>query len=379
MSGPSDRRFDLNLGEETATPSPDNIWRPSFISPTGPLTVGDSVMKNDMTAAVVARNLLTPKDNRLLSKRSDELAVKDSLALSVQCAGSVSNMAQRLFARTRQVESLAAEVMSLKQEIRGLKHENKQLHRLAHDYATNMKRKLDQMKESDGKVLLDHQRFVGLFQRHLLPSSSGAVPGNEASNDEPPMPPPSGVLSSTEAPDNHPPVLSLSGALPTAETSPKQPLLEKSKSLSGCETAEYQGAVAYGGSPPSLQAKRPEWMQDNTFLYSSDCKVVFMKVFPYLVNYNISKFEIHRSSTTSEIQLRNSIFSCSDQHTFFIEVVPQLVNYNISKFEIPRSSITPEIQIFETSQQLRNLQESDCHVWSFNTLISVAQTEMVPS
>ncbi|KAM1566670.1 hypothetical protein ACFX11_045919 [Malus domestica] len=93
MSGLSDRRFDLNLGEEAAMPSPDNIWRPSFISPTGPLTVGDSVMKNDMTVAVVARNLVTPKDNRLLAKRSDELAVKDSLALSVQCACSVSNMA----------------------------------------------------------------------------------------------------------------------------------------------------------------------------------------------------------------------------------------------------------------------------------------------
>ncbi|KAM2419979.1 hypothetical protein EV1_026213 [Malus domestica] len=213
----------LRVGK-AAPPSPDNIWRPSFVSPTGPLTVGDSVMKNDMTAAVVARNLLTPKDNRLLSKRFDELAVKDSLALSVQCAGSVSNMAQRLFARTRQVESLAAEVMSLKQEIRGLKHENKQLHRLAHDYATNMKRKLDQMKETDGQVLLDHQRFVGLFQRHLLPSSSGAVPRNEAPNDQPLMPPPSRVLSSTEAPNDPPPVPSLSGALPTAETSPKQPL-----------------------------------------------------------------------------------------------------------------------------------------------------------
>ncbi|KAM1059932.1 hypothetical protein ACFX15_023955 [Malus domestica] len=213
----------LRVGK-AAPPSPDNIWRPSFVSPTGPLTVGDSVMKNDMTAAVVARNLLTPKDNRLLSKRSDELAVKDSLALSVQCAGSVSNMAQRLFARTRQVESLAAEVMSLKQEIRGLKHENKQLHRLAHDYATNMKRKLDQMKETDGQVLLDHQRFVGLFQRHLLPSSSGAVPRNEAPNDQPLMPPPSRVLSSTEAPNDTPPVPSLSGVLPTAETSPKQPL-----------------------------------------------------------------------------------------------------------------------------------------------------------
>ena len=114
--------------------------------------------------------------------------------------------------------------MSLKQEVRGLKHENKQLHRFAHDYATNMKRKLDQMKETDGQVLLDHQRFVGLFQRYLLPSSSGAVPRNEAPNDQPPMPLPSRVLSSTKAPNDPPPVPSLSGALPTAETSPKQPL-----------------------------------------------------------------------------------------------------------------------------------------------------------
>ncbi|CAN6723304.1 unnamed protein product [Malus baccata var. baccata] len=202
MSGPSDRRFDLNLDKDAAAPSPDNIWRPSFLCPTGPLTVWDFVMKNDMTAAVVAMNILTPKDNILLSKWSDELAVKDYLALSVQCA-----------------------VMSLKQEIRGLKHENKQLHMLAHDYATNMKRKLDQMKESDGQILLDHQRFVGLFQRHLLPSSSGAVPRNEALNDQPPMPLPSRVLSSTEAPSDHPPVPSLSGALPTAETFPKQPLV----------------------------------------------------------------------------------------------------------------------------------------------------------
>ncbi|CAN6716265.1 unnamed protein product [Malus baccata var. baccata] len=210
MSGLSDRRFDLNLGEEAVPPSPDNIWRPTFISPTGPLTIGDLVMKNDMTVAVVARNLVTPKDNRLFVKRSDELAVKDSLALSVQCAGFVSNMAQRLFARTRQVESLAAEVISLKQEIRGLKHKNKQLHRLAHNYATNMKRKIDQMQESDGQILLDHQRFVGLFQQHL-PSSSRAAPHTEALNDQPPLPPSSGAPPTAEAP-------------PTTETSPKQPL-----------------------------------------------------------------------------------------------------------------------------------------------------------
>ncbi|CAN6712739.1 unnamed protein product [Malus baccata var. baccata] len=210
MSGPSDRRFDLNLGEEAAPPSPDNIWRPSFISPTGPLTVEDSVMKNDMAVAVVARNLITPRDNRLLSRRSDELAVKESLALSVQCAGSVSNMAQHLFARTLQVESLAAEVMSLKQEIRGLKHENKKLHKLAHDYATNMKWKIDRMQESDGQILLDHRRFVGLFQQHL-PSSSGAVPRSEAPTDQPLIPPHSVAPPTAKTP-------------PTAETSPKQPL-----------------------------------------------------------------------------------------------------------------------------------------------------------
>ncbi|KAM2989122.1 hypothetical protein FF2_003133 [Malus domestica] len=222
MSGPSDLCFDLNLGEEAVPPSPDNIWRPSFISLTGPLTVGDSVMKNDMTAAVVARNLVTPKDNRLLSKRSDELAVKDSLAFRVQCAGSVSNMAQRLFARTRQVESLAAEVMNLKQEIRGLKHENKQLHRLAHNYATNMKRKIDQMQESDGQILLDHQRFVGLFQQHL-PSSSGAVPRNEAPHDQPPAPLLPGVPLSSVASNSQPLAPLLPGALPSGEAPPDRP------------------------------------------------------------------------------------------------------------------------------------------------------------
>ncbi|CAN6552494.1 unnamed protein product [Malus baccata var. baccata] len=146
MSGPPDRRFDLNFGEEAAMSPQDNIWCPSFLSSTGPLTVRDSVIKNDMTASVVARNLLTPKDNKLLSKRSNELAVKDSLAFS---------------------------------------------------------------------------RFVGLFQRHLLPSSSGVVLRTEAPNDQPSVPPPSGLLLSTEASNDHPLVPSLSVALSTAETSPE--------------------------------------------------------------------------------------------------------------------------------------------------------------
>ncbi|KAM1774295.1 hypothetical protein ACFX12_043684 [Malus domestica] len=87
-----------------------------------------------------------------------------------------------------------------------------------------MKMKLDQLHEFDGQILLDYQRFVGLFQRHLLPSSSGVVPRNETLNDQPSVPSSSGVLPSTKAPNNHLLVPPLSRALPTAETSPEQPL-----------------------------------------------------------------------------------------------------------------------------------------------------------
>ncbi|KAM0990762.1 hypothetical protein ACFX2C_009234 [Malus domestica] len=200
MSCPFDRRLNLNVGEDSDISSSNNIWQPSFVSPNGPLTVGDSMMMNDTTASVVARNLLTPRDTRILSRRSDELAVQDSLAYSVRCAGSVSNMGQRLLARSRQVESLMAEVASLRQEVRVLRHENKELHMLATNYSTSMKRKLDQLQESEVRIQSDHQRFVALLQRQLLPSSSGASP-------------------SVEAPDNQSLVLRLSGA-PTSDEAP---------------------------------------------------------------------------------------------------------------------------------------------------------------
>ncbi|KAM1227734.1 hypothetical protein ACFX2J_006913 [Malus domestica] len=203
MSCPFNRRLNLNVGETIDMSSPDNIWHPSFLSPNGLLTVGDSVMKNDTTASVVARNILTPRDSRILSKRSDELAVQDSLAFNVQCTGSVSNMGQRLLSRSRQVEFLMAEVASLRQEIRGLRHENKELYMLATNYSTSMKRKLDQLQESKVRIQSDHQRFVALLQRQLLPSSFSVSP-------------------SVEALENQTLVLCLSGAPSSAEAPPDQ-------------------------------------------------------------------------------------------------------------------------------------------------------------
>ena len=189
-------RFD---GRDTDESRQDNIWRPSFLSSNDPLTVGDSVMMDNITATIVAMNLITPRDNRILSKQSDESAVQDLLALSIQCANSVSNIGQCLLARTRQVESLMAEVASLKQEIRELTHENRVLHMLTNNYSTSMKRKLDQLLESENRTQSDNQRVDALFQKHLLPSSSRVLPSIEAPNNQPPVLPPSGVLPSTKA------------------------------------------------------------------------------------------------------------------------------------------------------------------------------------
>ncbi|KAM1060195.1 hypothetical protein ACFX2B_024602 [Malus domestica] len=138
------------------------------------------------------------KNNRILSKRSDETAVQDFLAFNVQCTGSISNMGQRLLAQTRQVESLIAKVESLKQEIRGLKHENRVLHVLANNYSTSMKRKLEQLQEFESQIQSDHQRFVARFRKQLMPSPSDVLPSTGVPHDQSPVPPHSGVLPNTE-------------------------------------------------------------------------------------------------------------------------------------------------------------------------------------
>ncbi|KAM1087689.1 hypothetical protein ACFX2H_013177 [Malus domestica] len=132
-------------------------------------------------------------------------------------------MAQRLFARTRQVESLAAEVMSLKQEIKGLKRENRELHMLANNYSTSMKRKLDQLQESEGRIQSDHQMFMASPQRHLLLSSSKVLPSVEAPNCQPPMLLLPGASPSGEASNSQPPAPLLPGASLSGEASHEQP------------------------------------------------------------------------------------------------------------------------------------------------------------
>jgi hypothetical protein len=73
----------------------------------------DSVMLDDAAAASVARDIITPRDGKLLADRSDVEAINDSMAFSIQGAVSVSNMAQRLQVRGNEIQSLQNQVLVL--------------------------------------------------------------------------------------------------------------------------------------------------------------------------------------------------------------------------------------------------------------------------
>ncbi|KAL6294045.1 hypothetical protein ACE6H2_002187 [Prunus campanulata] len=70
----------------------------------------------------------------LLGARSDSGAVNESLAVSMQCAALITNLGQRLLARSQEVQALKSQVIILRrrlsdadQKIRRLENKNKDL------------------------------------------------------------------------------------------------------------------------------------------------------------------------------------------------------------------------------------------------------------
>ncbi|GFZ09497.1 hypothetical protein Acr_21g0000960 [Actinidia rufa] len=95
-SSSSQKKFDLN---DVPNVQPE-IWRSLPLSQKDPLITNGSVMLDDAVAAAsVAKGIITPQDEKLLANRTDIEAINDSMALSIQCASSVSNMARRLQVR----------------------------------------------------------------------------------------------------------------------------------------------------------------------------------------------------------------------------------------------------------------------------------------
>ncbi|CAL8138510.1 unnamed protein product [Prunus armeniaca] len=170
--------FNLNYAPTTTRDA--KVWCPSFVSQNRHLTVNDSVMMNDATAITVVRNFRIPMDEMLLAVRSDEEAIDDSMAFSIQSAASVSNMANHLRARANKVQELTTENSSLQrmlhesqQEVEKLEEENNAFLKPVRSYSVDTLRRLDMMQVSNEKILGDHERLMAkLKRRRPLPSET---------------------------------------------------------------------------------------------------------------------------------------------------------------------------------------------------------------
>ncbi|CAL8136551.1 unnamed protein product [Prunus armeniaca] len=95
-------------------------------------------------------------DEILLSGKSDEEAIDDSMTFSIQSAASISNMAYHLLARINKIQELNTENSSLRrmlydsqQEVENLKKENSTLLKLI----------------SNEKILEDQERLMAKLKR----------------------------------------------------------------------------------------------------------------------------------------------------------------------------------------------------------------------
>ncbi|GFY87116.1 hypothetical protein Acr_05g0007550 [Actinidia rufa] len=111
-----------------------------------------SVMLDDAVAASVARGIITPQDEKLLANKTDVEAINDYMALSIQCASSVSNMARRLQVRGNEVQELRTQVLSLQRRNRGLQQENKELKKLVNSYANDMRKKYSELAMNTNRL-----------------------------------------------------------------------------------------------------------------------------------------------------------------------------------------------------------------------------------
>ena len=118
------------------------VWRPYILSPNDPVTVTDSVMLNGVTATAVVAGLCTPEDENVLVGRTDPQIINDSMAFTIQCVASVSNMGRHLHVRNHEVRALHSQVTILqrllkenKKKVGKFKAENKRLKKLVDSYA----------------------------------------------------------------------------------------------------------------------------------------------------------------------------------------------------------------------------------------------------
>lgn len=160
-SSSSPNHLDLNIVPETL-PVPEvqtNIWHPMFSTGNQPVMVNDTLMYNPTNAAAVGAGLITPRDEVLLSTRSDVDVMRDALALTVQATTVTANMTRRLHARSMEVRRLNDHIQRLQRTLyqsnrrmRSLRGENDELKRMVDSYATGLVPRVVQLEGFEDQI-----------------------------------------------------------------------------------------------------------------------------------------------------------------------------------------------------------------------------------
>ena len=98
-------------------------------------------MLNGVTATAVAAGLCTPEGGKVLVGRTEPQIINDSMALTIQCVASVSNMGRRLHeirALLSQVTILQRLLKESKKKVGEVKEENKRLKILMDSYTNDL-------------------------------------------------------------------------------------------------------------------------------------------------------------------------------------------------------------------------------------------------
>jgi gas vesicle protein len=124
-------------------------------------------MLNGVTATAVAAGLCTPEDGKVLVGRTDPQIINDSIALTIQCVASVSNIGRRLHVRNHEVRALRSQVTILqrllkenKKRIREFKEENNRLKKLVDSYANDLVTRSIEQNKTTAELQKQYEKLL---------------------------------------------------------------------------------------------------------------------------------------------------------------------------------------------------------------------------
>ena len=112
-------------------------------------------------------SLFTPEDGKVLAGRTDPQIINDSMALTIQCVASVSNMGRRLHVKNHEVRALRSQVTILqkllkesKKKVGEIKEENKRLKALVDSYADDLVIRSTEQSKTTNKLQKQYEKLL---------------------------------------------------------------------------------------------------------------------------------------------------------------------------------------------------------------------------